>query len=71
MNGTFELWYDNDKDERVKVPGATWTLGINNKNSGNNKSGNIDFNSPQTLKKRINIYLSSEGKWGRKMIPAI
>jgi hypothetical protein len=35
MSGTFELWYDNDKDERIKVTDASWTLSISKKSSGN------------------------------------
>ncbi len=34
MSGTFELWYDNKDDERIKVSGASWTLSINKKSSG-------------------------------------
>jgi hypothetical protein len=35
MSGQFELWYDNKKDGRVKVSGASWTLSISKKSSGN------------------------------------
>jgi hypothetical protein len=53
MNGTFELWYDDNNEERNKV----WSdsVSIGNKNSNDNKSANIDFEPPADAKER-NIY---------------
>lgn len=54
MNGTFELWYDNKNDERVRL--QSWDLTIGRKSSGNNKSTNINF-SPPTDAKESNKYI--------------
>lgn len=65
MSGTFELWYDNNKNERVKVSGASWTLNIGKKSSGNNKSTNITFSSP-TDAKDSKYMLIFRGKLGNE-----
>ena len=41
MSGAFELWYDTTSDQRVKW--QSWTLSINGKDSGNNRSANLIF----------------------------
>lgn len=66
MNGTFELWYDNDKDERVKVTDASWTLSINKKSSGNNKSTNITFTPPTDAKEPDKYMLVFMGRLGNE-----
>jgi hypothetical protein len=67
MNGTFELWYDNKSDERVKVSGASWTLSIGKKNSGNNKSENITFEAPPDAKEQCKyILVLNKGQMGQE-----
>lgn len=64
MNGTFELWYDNTNDERVKVSGANWALALGKKSSGNNKSANITFAAPANAKEPDKYTLVFKGKFG-------
>lgn len=66
MEGTFELYYDNDKDERIKVPGANWTLSIYKKSSGNNKSTNINFTPPYDAKEFCKYILVFKGRIGQE-----
>ncbi|MCL4475543.1 MAG: hypothetical protein M1508_04855 [Nitrospirae bacterium] len=66
MGGTFELWYDNKNDERVKVSGASWTLSINKKSSSNNKSTNITFDAPTDAKEPGKYMLVFRGKLGNE-----
>jgi hypothetical protein len=60
MNGTFELWYDNDKDERVKI--NEWSLDI----GANSKSSNINFKSPDDAKESCKYILVFKGQMGQE-----
>ena len=64
MNGTFELWYDNKNDERVKA----WSgyLSIGKKSSENNKSTNITFAPPTDTKEDGKYMLVFRGKLGNE-----
>ncbi|OGW38148.1 MAG: hypothetical protein A2Y97_01485 [Nitrospirae bacterium RBG_13_39_12] len=64
MSGTFELWYDNKNDDRVKA----WSsyLSIHKKSSGNNKSTNIIFTPPTNAKEDGKYMLVFRGKLGNE-----
>jgi hypothetical protein len=62
MNGTFELYYDNNSDQRIRIDG--WTLSIGKKSSGNNKSTNITFTKPSDMKEDGKYMLVFRGKLG-------
>lgn len=64
MSGTFELWYDNNNDERKPV--KSWTLAIGKKSSGNNKSTNITFTPPTDAKESVKYMLVFRGKLGNE-----
>ncbi|MBI4685950.1 MAG: hypothetical protein HY755_12260 [Nitrospirae bacterium] len=64
MSGTFELWYDNKSDERVKL--KSWSLSIGKKSSGNNKSSNIYFTLPLDAKKFCKYILVFKGQMGQE-----
>ncbi len=65
MDGTFELWYDNMNDVRVKTWSAS--LSIGKKSSGNNKSTNISFDSPTDAKEPDKYMLVFRGKLGNEV----
>lgn len=66
MSGIFELYYDNTRNERVKVivPAFNLPLSIGKKSSGNNKSTNITFTSPTDAKDPGKYMLVFSGKLG-------
>lgn len=62
MNGTFELWYDNNNAERLKAWSGDMQIGKSS--SGKNKSGNIDVNAPPDAKEPDKYTLVFSGKLG-------
>jgi len=60
MNGTFELWYDNDKDERKFI--KSWSLNI----GANSKSSNINFKFPDDAKESCKYILVFKGQMGQE-----
>jgi hypothetical protein len=64
MNGTFELYYDNNSDERIRING--WSLSIAKKSSGNNRSINITFTKPSDMKEDGKYMLVFRGKLGNE-----
>jgi len=64
MSGIFELWYDNDSDQRIRIDG--WSLSIGKKNSGNNKGMNITFTEPTNAKEDRKYMLVFRGKLGNE-----
>ncbi len=62
MNGTFELWYDNKNDERVKAWSAS--LSIGKKSSGDNESSNIIVAAPSDAKEPDKYMLVFRGRMG-------
>lgn len=66
MSGIFELWYDNTKDERVKLPNGPGFLKIGKKSVGNNRSANISFLPPTDAKKTGSYMLVFRGQLGNE-----
>ena len=68
MNGTFELFYDNAGNQRVKitVPAMSAPITIGKKSSVNNKSPNITFSSPSDAKKPGEYMLVFKGNLGKE-----
>lgn len=64
MSGTFELWYDDKNDERIKI--QSWNLNINKKSSGSNKSTNITFTPPADAKEPCKYILVFKGQMGQE-----
>jgi len=64
MNGTFELYYDNNSNERIKING--WSLSIGKQSSGNDKSTNITFTKPANMKEDGKYMLVFRGKLGNE-----
>lgn len=64
MSGTFELWYDNTSDNRIKL--QNWSLSINKKSSGNNKSTNITLTTPPDAKEPGKYMLVFSGRLGNE-----
>lgn len=62
MSGTFELWYDSKNNTRVKL--RSWSLSIDKKSSGNNKSTNISFTPPSDAKELCKFILVFKGQMG-------
>ncbi len=64
MDGTFELWYDNMSDERVKI--TSWNFSLGNKSSGNNRSSNISFVKPTDAKEECKYIFVFRGQMGQE-----
>lgn len=62
VSGTFELWYDNINDGRVKI--TSWNFSLGNKSSGNNKSPNISFLKPTGAKEECKYIFVFRGQMG-------
>jgi len=62
MDGVFELYYDNEQDERISI--KSWRLNLDPASSGNNKSGNIDFKIPDNAKEPGKYMLVFRGQLG-------
>jgi len=64
MVGTFELYYDNENEERVKVPNQNGGFPVQALISAGGKSGNIDFTAPDDLKEPGKYILVFRGQMG-------
>jgi hypothetical protein len=62
MSGTFELWYDNKDDQRIRAWSSS--LSIDKKSSGNNKSTNIKLILPSDTKEDGKYILVFRGRLG-------
>jgi hypothetical protein len=62
MTGTFELWYDNTSDQRVRAWGGAYSIG--KKSSGKDKSTNITFTAPSDAKEPNKYLFVFRGKLG-------
>ena len=69
MEGTFELYYNNNYDERIQLWQMEFTLGPfdpNNPDSGDNKSYNIYFDEPDNAKEPGKYILVFKGRLGNE-----
>ncbi len=64
MNGTFELWYDNTSEQRLKAWNNSLTIG--KQSSGNNKSANFTFTPPSGAKEPGKYMLVFRGQLGNE-----
>ena len=64
MVGTFELYYDNENDERVKVPEENGGFPVETSIPAGGKSGNIDFTPPDDAKEPGKYILVFRGQMG-------
>ncbi|MBN2373752.1 hypothetical protein JXL19_08195, partial [bacterium] len=69
MDGTFELYYDNLNDERIKFWSKAFILG--GISSGNNKSGYIDFTEPGDAKEPGKYMLVFNGRLGNETVAVV
>ena len=65
VSGTFELWYDNINDERVKI--TNWEFSLDKQSSGNNRSSNISFIKPTDAKEECKYIFVFRGQMGQEM----
>ena len=65
VSGTFELWYDNVNDERVKI--TNWEFSLDKESSGNNRSPNISFIKPTDAKEECKYIFVFRGQMGQEM----
>ena len=66
MSGKFNLYYDNNSDQRVSINQDSWTFAIGRKSSGNNKSMNLSFNPPTDAKEPGKYILVFRGILGNE-----
>ena len=64
VSGTFELWYDNINDERVKI--TSWNFSLGKQSSGNNRSPNISFIKPTDAKEECKYIFVFRGQMGQE-----
>ena len=64
VSGTFELWYDNINDERVKI--TNWEFSLDKESSGNNRSPNISFIKPTDAKEECKYIFVFRGQMGQE-----